>query len=301
VINFHRILPDTVGPEYYARLMAEPTVAELEALLIYLRRSFTFLNLAEFLRAVTGRQPLAPYSLMLTFDDGYRDIHERLVPLLNRLELPATIFINTAPMNGEALWFQQLFAAVIGSPLRESPPGLGVAPMPMTTMSQRVQTITAFANMHIQVSPEEWSAQLPRICDAFQWDGDLGDERMMTWRELESVRRCPWITIGGHTVSHPFLPRCDDRRLAAELVDCAHELRQRLDLATLPFAYPNGGSDQRVVDAVARAGYDCSFLMTPGLNTPRTDRHKLYRHYVDPDVVSASFDLSFRLPMGEEC
>jgi hypothetical protein len=77
----------------------------------------------------------------------------------------------------------------------------------MTTMLQRIETITAFASIHEKVSPEEWSGQLRRICRAFQWDGDLGDERMMTWRELESVRRCPWITIGGHTVSHPFLPR----------------------------------------------------------------------------------------------
>ena len=189
---------------------------------------------------------------MLTFDDGYLDFHDRLVPLLNRLKLPATIFINTAAMNGEALWFQQLFAAVIDSRLQQSPGGLGVASMPMTTMPQRIQTITAFATMHEQLSPEEWTARLPRICDAFQWNGDLRDEQMMTWRELESVRRCPWITIGGHTVSHPFLPRCDDRRLAAELVDCAHDLRQRLDLEILPFSYPNGGSDQRVVDAVAR-------------------------------------------------
>src|SRR5262249_55683830 len=95
-----------------------------------------------------------------------------------------------------------------------------------------------------------------------------------------------------------FLPRCDDKRLESELIDCARDLRSRLNLDFLPFSYPNGGSDQRVVKAVAGAGYDCSFLMTPGLNTTGTDRHGLYRHYIAPDVVDASFDISFRVPMG---
>jgi peptidoglycan/xylan/chitin deacetylase (PgdA/CDA1 family) len=298
VINFHRILPATVGPNYYARHMNEPTITELEILLNYLRRSFKFITPAEFLEAAEGRQSLAPYSLMLTFDDGHRDFHEHLVPLLNRLELPATIFINTAAMDGEVLWFQQLFAAVVYSPLRQSPDGLGIAPMPMNTIPQRILAIRELAEIHKHVSPDEWTAFIPRICDAFQWNGDLHDERMMTWQELESVQSCPWITIGGHSVSHPFLPNCTDSRLAKELVDCARSLRQRLNLNFLPFSYPNGGSDRRVVDAVTRAGYDCSFLMTPGLNKPQTDRHQLFRHYVNPRVVEASFDLSFRLPMG---
>jgi peptidoglycan/xylan/chitin deacetylase (PgdA/CDA1 family) len=298
VINFHRILRNDVPPEYYARHMSEPTAAELEELLVHLRRWFHFISPREFLDAVIGLRSLDPYSLILTFDDGHVDFYERLVPLLDRLGVPATVFINTAAMAGETLWFQKLFAAVIHSPLEDFPGGLGVPALPLTTVAQRIRAIKEFAIIHQRLPPEQWDELVPRICDAFHWNGNLHDERMLTWEQLESMRKCPWITVGGHTVSHPFLPRCDDNRLQSELVQCARELRQRLRLDFLPFSYPNGGSDPRVASAVEKAGYDCSFSIVPGLNTLRTPRHQLFRHYVAPNVIGASFDLSFRVPLG---
>jgi peptidoglycan/xylan/chitin deacetylase (PgdA/CDA1 family) len=275
--------------------MGEPTVSELEALLEHLRRWFRFITPFDLLEAISGRQRLDAYSLMLTFDDGYKDLSERLLPLLNRLRLPATVFINTAAMDGEVLWFQKLFAAIIGSPLRETPGGYGVALMRLETVPQRVKAISAFARLQRQRSPDEWTAMVSEICGAFKWGGDLRDEQMMNWEDLERMRQSSWITVGGHSVGHPFLPRCDDSRLRLELVDCARGLRDRLNLGFLPFSYPNGGSDERVVAAVEAAGYDCSFSMTPGLNTPKRSPHRLFRQYVAPDVVGASFDLSFRV------
>ncbi|MFN0054134.1 MAG: polysaccharide deacetylase family protein [Planctomycetales bacterium] len=294
VINFHRVLPDGTAPDYYARLMGEPTLGELEAILKYLSRQFRFMTPRELLDATTGNRRLDPNSIMLTFDDGYVDLFERLLPLLNRLQLPATVFINSGAMHGKALWFQRLFPAIIHSPLARTPAGFGIEPMPLETTPNRVSAISAFAATHRKEPPDQWVETVTRMCHAFDWNEDLVDQRMMNWEQLAALRESPWVTIGGHTVSHAYLPMCDDQRLNQELVNCARELRSRLNLDFLPFSYPNGGSSARVIQAVKDSGYECAFLMSPGLNTRDTDRFQLFREYVTPNAPGMAYDLAFR-------
>jgi peptidoglycan/xylan/chitin deacetylase (PgdA/CDA1 family) len=39
--------------------------------------------------------------VVLTFDDGYRDFHDHVVPLLTRYGLPGTLYLATGPVDGE--------------------------------------------------------------------------------------------------------------------------------------------------------------------------------------------------------
>ena len=50
---------------------------------------FTFINLADL------AQPLPPKPIMLTFDDGHRDNFTKALPILERLQAKATIFLAT--------------------------------------------------------------------------------------------------------------------------------------------------------------------------------------------------------------
>jgi peptidoglycan/xylan/chitin deacetylase (PgdA/CDA1 family) len=63
------------------------------------------------------------------------------------------------------------------------------------------------------------------------------------------------ITIGSHSVSHPNLPRETPARIRDEVLRSRRELESRLGVEITEFAYPDGQFDERVVDAVAEAGY----------------------------------------------
>ena len=297
VINFHRIIPDEVSVGHYAPLMGEPTVCELRAVLIYLKRWFTFISPRDYVEAAASGRALAPYSLMLTFDDGYADLCERLLPILESIQVPAAVFVSTGAMAGDVLWFQKLFAAIIFTKLDCSPDGFNVPVRPTATLQERVATLDAYSQLQKRTDPESWEEQVGRICDAFRWDGDLHDQRLMTWSQLETLRRSPYVTVGGHSVSHPYLPLCDARRLQRELVECRDELADRLRVDFIPFSYPNGASDRRVIEAVRAANYDAAFVMAPGLNTTVSERYRLFRHYVSPNVAECSVDLAFRVPL----
>jgi peptidoglycan/xylan/chitin deacetylase (PgdA/CDA1 family) len=76
----------------------------------------------------------------------------------------------------------------------------------------------------------------------------------MSVAELRELAAQGW-EVGSHTCTHPWLPRLDDTRLAAELSDSKRQLTAVLELPIDTLAYPFGAYDERVATATAAAGY----------------------------------------------
>ena len=63
----------------------------------YLRDNFEFVSLAQAVNAASGTHEIKSPSVALTFDDGYADLFETAVPLLDKYHIPATIFVLAQP------------------------------------------------------------------------------------------------------------------------------------------------------------------------------------------------------------
>ena len=77
--------------------------------------------------------------------------------------------------------------------------------------------------------------------------------------------------IGSHTVSHPELPRLDERRLDLEVTESRRQLERITGSEVIAFCYPSGQYNQRVLEAVQRAGYRLAVTTRRGARL-RTDR-----------------------------
>ncbi|HJS22794.1 MAG TPA: polysaccharide deacetylase family protein [Pyrinomonadaceae bacterium] len=66
-----------------------------EAQLNYLRRHYRIISLAKFLEARKNNVQLPDYSVVLTFDDGYRNFLTGALPRLNARNLPVSVFLIT--------------------------------------------------------------------------------------------------------------------------------------------------------------------------------------------------------------
>ncbi len=88
------------------RMAEDPTGLHIrfprfEAQLDYLRRNFNVLSLSEYLRARREGRQLPDYSVVLTFDDGYRNFYTMAAPRLRERNLPASLFLTVGKIKEE--------------------------------------------------------------------------------------------------------------------------------------------------------------------------------------------------------
>jgi peptidoglycan/xylan/chitin deacetylase (PgdA/CDA1 family) len=99
MLVYHRVSPRFPG-------LPEPTINVTprrfrEQLAGLLRLGFRFSPLREVLEAQRRGFPVAPRTVIVTFDDGHGSVYTRAWPVLRELGVPATVFLNTAYLDQE--------------------------------------------------------------------------------------------------------------------------------------------------------------------------------------------------------
>jgi peptidoglycan/xylan/chitin deacetylase (PgdA/CDA1 family) len=83
----------------------------------YLRDNYSFLSLGECLRGLKEPAALPANALVLTFDDGFEDVHRHAWPVLLVAEIPFTVFLTTGFVGRDPL---MLNAAQVGEMAAQS-------------------------------------------------------------------------------------------------------------------------------------------------------------------------------------
>jgi peptidoglycan/xylan/chitin deacetylase (PgdA/CDA1 family) len=207
----------------------------------------------------------------VSFDDGYADNLELALPLLQEVSARWTLFVATDPVErGAALWFERLAALLRPhlhdpaflrlcaehAPLRALPSVVAGASTPREAVRLAVGALKelptdareeAEARLVAAFGPPD-AAALPRFLD---WDGV---------RRLDAAG----VEIGGHTHTHPILPRSSEARAREEIAAGRARLAAALGHPVAGFAYPNGDHDSNVVRLVREAGFAWAFTAEPG-------------------------------------
>jgi peptidoglycan/xylan/chitin deacetylase (PgdA/CDA1 family) len=230
-------------------------------------------GLDEVVRAADGRGGLPRHAVLLTFDDGHRDVHDVTLPLLRERGLPAVAFV---------------VAGLLGSDLP-----------PWWTEVKDLVRAGGHARALAGLTPEDAVRGLKRVPDAIRV-ASLEELRASAARpatpvpqltapelaELESLG----ISIGNHTLTHPCLSRCDDDKIRREIEDAHAIITRCLGHEVDAFAYPDGDNDPRVTAAVRRSGHRVGFLFDHRLSPHRPpDRLRISRVRVDTDATLPRF------------
>ncbi len=113
VVPYYHMVSDEyvphVSPMYRFRRVAEFT-ADLE----YLLRHFQPVGLQDIVDHLDGKRALGPRSFHLTFDDGFREMHDVVAPILRHAGAPATFFVNTAFLDGGGIAHYNALGLLLG-------------------------------------------------------------------------------------------------------------------------------------------------------------------------------------------
>jgi peptidoglycan/xylan/chitin deacetylase (PgdA/CDA1 family) len=257
-------------------------------------------------------------TVAITFDDGYVDNFRHARPLLERFELPATVFVVTGAM-GEAtgFWWDTL-AEVLLSP---------------GSLPPRLEIRIADAEHTFDLGETEWTARdaarhrrwsmqhapptprhvvfatvwrLLQVADArdrqravesiVTWAGTAtgrsDDARAMSPDEVAELAAGGLVEIGAHTVTHPVLAALSASAQRAEIEQSRAALETIVAQPVRAFSYPFGSHTDITASIVRQAGFATACTTHPGRATRRASRFALPRFHVR-DVPGDEFEREF--------
>ena len=105
----------------------------------------------------------------------------------------------------------------------------------------------------------------------------VGTEGYMTWDQILEMSESGIITIGSHTMTHPWLPDLPNQKLDSELMGSKRSIESHLNKRAAVFSYPSGGFNQNVRNKVINAGYKIAVATNPGKRYPKHDLFAMKR------------------------
>jgi peptidoglycan/xylan/chitin deacetylase (PgdA/CDA1 family) len=235
VLIFHRVLPE---PD--AVLPNEVDARRFDEICSWLAGFANVLPLDEAVRLLKeGRLPSR--AMAITFDDGYADNHDVVLPILLRHGLTSTFFISTGFVGSGCMWNDAVTEAVRHSPLPS---------LPLTDLSvgfeEAADISTADAKRSVinrLIDRLKYLPTFQRVAISEQLAAtakvDIPKNLMMSVDQIRRLRKAG-MQIGAHTVSHPILANLDRPLAAFELEESKRHLEEMLDEPITLFAYPNG-------------------------------------------------------------
>ena len=214
---------------------------------------------------------------VITFDDGWRDNYDLALPILQRRNVPATIYLATDFVGTDrAFWHTELiylFMQTDVSALLANKRGLEHYPAAVRHELRSLATIRSLQASDLDMLIETVKALCDEetIEDLVETLGQTvglrrpfipGRRFFVDWEQARAMAAAG-VEIGSHGCSHRILTRLSAEAARDELVRSKAEIERRVGVKVEHFAFPNEAGSDALVNAAAAAGYRTACVAAP--------------------------------------
>ncbi len=239
ILMYHRVT-DLPNDPYLLAVKPKHFAEQMEVI----RRHCIPMRLQDLVDALHGGK-VPNRAIVVTFDDGYADNLDHAKPLLERYEIPATVFVTAGHLaTRREFWWDVMDRALLQ-------PG----------------TLPARLRLTINRTAYEWELGegIPYTVENYQRDRDWHIERpsarpthrTLTADELVLLHEGGLLEIGAHTMTHPLLATLPAEDQRAEIQGSKTVLEGILKHSVTSFAFPHGSSSPET-DAIVRKDFVCA-------------------------------------------
>ena len=249
-------------------------------LMEHLAARYQMVPLARVVEWLGGRSAPPERAVVVTFDDGFRNILTTAAPVLQRLHIPATLFVATDfVFEGKMLWPDRLLSA-LALTTRSRIEVEWENESHVIDLRDDARKIAANRGLGAvckSLPQADRMALVERVIDRLGVEesrlrGAWDDQRPLDPSELKKLPEMG-IEVGSHTCSHPIVSRLEPREATRELEESKRHIEAAVGRPCLDFAYPNGGPgdfNEQTHHEVIEAGYR-SAVTTIKRRVARTD------------------------------
>jgi peptidoglycan/xylan/chitin deacetylase (PgdA/CDA1 family) len=275
ILTYHR-----VNDERDAYFPAT-TIRVFELQMRYLSKNFNILRLEDAVSMMTTRN-LPENSVVITFDDGYRDNYENAFPILRKYGLTATIFLTAGAIGGNGvIWHDRVFSLFRSTRrnVLEDLSGSGQI-YSLANLESRLKAMHATLRWLRGLSEDGREKGIASLGQALDVDGDCREMALMLqWEDVVHLN-ANGISFGAHTMTHPILSKLSEARAREEILESKKLIQMQIGAPVRTFAYPNGTEsdfDHTSINILKEAGFECAVTTIFGTNYCGDDPFRLKR------------------------
>lgn len=261
-------------------------VDNFEAQLVELKRHFNVLSLSDAIEGLTNGTIEGP-TAAITFDDGYRNNHDLAWPILERHNIPATIFITTELIDSDnTIWTARLQNAFCQTELKEL--SWNEETYDLSNSSSKVSALSKIKSLlkredYQSIIRETDLIERTLIANLSSPEKIIYDYQMLSAQMVKEMSDSNLIEFGAHTLHHPILSRLNKENQMIEISQSIDEVETLTGKPCPLFAYPNGSAEDYspiTVDILNQLDVKAALTTKPGVNTKSTPRLEMVRYGV---------------------
>jgi peptidoglycan/xylan/chitin deacetylase (PgdA/CDA1 family) len=234
------------------------------------------------------RRAVAPRAarrfVALTFDGGTRDFVDYAYPLLSAHDVPFTVYLPSAFVDGlGGMWWLALEAAITNHDRISLMIDDRRRHFEIASTEEKVHAYHYLESWMRTLPPHELTVATDDLCKRYSVDlTALSRATAMTWDDVTTFASNPRATIGSSTVNYPALANLSDSAALREVTMGRAVATSALPSDSDHFAFPFGDATsfkRRHVDMLADGGFASAVTSVPGVVLPngQSDLHALPR------------------------
>lgn len=322
ILLYHRVSELSSDPQ-----LLSVTPKRFAEHLEILRRDYHPISLQQLNESLLNKT-IPHRGVVITFDDGYADNLYNAKPLLDRYEIPATVFVTTGYIGQKReFWWDELERTIL---LPESLPESLKVSINNKIYSWKIEGLSngngfncekyRYWNVTMNDTPTVLHQAYRELCSLLRPMGDSSrqkvldeladwagpkepsrsDYRALSAEEVYALAEDRLIEVGCHTQTHPVMASLSRKDQIEEIQESKKYLESVLGKRVISFSYPYGSRNDYTIDSievVKDAGFICACSNYAGIIKRKTDIFQLPRFLVrnwDGDEFSRRLEVWFR-------
>ena len=254
-------------------------IESFEKHLKFFIKKFNVISLEKLVNLINNKESIPPRTLVITFDDGYKDNYSNAYPLLKKYKVPATIFLTTNFIgNNDLLWHDKVGYIIRNSPMNKIKiNGIGEYSLNSDlNRNKAIINIKQYLKNLKNIDMLPILENLAEICNV-SVPAEIGADLMLSWDEVIEMSN-NGIDFGAHTVNHSILTNVSLKEAKFEILESKKVIENNIQKEVKSFAYPNGNFSPFIIDILKNNGFECALALKQQLiNIYNNDLYSLSR------------------------
>lgn len=263
ILTYHRVFDLKSDPHEIA-----VSKENFKKQMTYIKNRYNVITLDQLIDHKKTKS-LPKKSIIITFDDGYVDNLINAVPVLEELQIPATIYIATDYIDSNSPFWWDLLGDFLEKKLNQIKPA-------DLEINENIFYKWKSANLSFEIhkhlkylSTTNRNKLLTSMFKKYNYKAEnhtLG--RCVTSKELKKLHQNSYITIGAHTQTHPLLRHEIVNNQYKEIFNSKTKLETTLTTTINHFSIPFGEFNDysiNTIKLVKKSGYQTCVTTNKGL------------------------------------